>query len=45
MIAIKGSSTIPSKVSWAGNGFIGIEFEYPPERVKAIFGSLGERLD
>ncbi|MCC3861377.1 PilZ domain-containing protein [Emcibacteraceae bacterium Y4] len=44
MIAIKGTSNIPSKVSWANNGFIGLEFDYPPDRVKTIFGTLGDRL-
>ncbi len=41
---IKGNPKIPSKVSWAENGFIGLEFKYPPDRVKTIFGSLGDRL-
>jgi len=44
IIEIKGSYKIPSKVSWAENGFIGLEFTYSPDRVKAIFGSLGDRL-
>ena len=45
IIEIKGNYKIPSKVSWAENGFIGLEFTYPPERVKTIFGSLGDRLN
>ena len=44
IIEIKGNYKIPSKVSWAENGFIGLEFKYPPDRVKTIFGSLGDRL-
>ena len=43
-IEIKGNPKIPSTVSWAENGFIGLEFKYPPDRVKTIFGSLGDRL-
>lgn len=45
IISIKDNYKIPSKVSWAENGFIGLEFTYPPDRVKMIFGSLGDRLD
>ena len=44
-IAIKNNRYLPSKVSWANNGFIGLEFTYPPEKVKDIFGTLGERLE
>lgn len=44
IISIKDNYKIPSKVSWAENGFIGLEFTYPPDKVKAIFGSLGDRL-
>ena len=44
-IAIKNNRHMPSKVSWANNGFIGLEFTYPPEKVKDIFGTLGERLE
>ena len=44
IVTIKGTHQIPSKVSWSENGFIGLEFKYPPERVKTIFGSLGDRL-
>jgi hypothetical protein len=45
IIEIKGSYKIPSKVSWAENGFIGLEFTYSPDLVKTIFGSLGDRLE
>ncbi len=45
VISIKDNNKLPSKVSWVRNGFIGLEFVYPPEKVKSIFGSLGERLD
>lgn len=44
-IAFKGQKQITSKVSWIKNGFIGLEFIYPPEKVKSIFGSLGDRLE
>lgn len=45
IITFKDLRQIPSKVTWAKNGFMGLEFTYPPEKVKHIFGSLGERLD
>lgn len=45
LISFKDSKEIPSKVSWIKNGFIGLEFKYTPDRVKNIFGSLGDRLD
>lgn len=45
LITFKDLSDIPSKVSWINNGFMGLEFSYTPERVKEIFGSLGDRLD
>lgn len=44
-ITIKNNRQVPSKVSWINNGFIGLEFVYPPEKIKKIFGSLGDRLD
>ncbi len=44
-ITLKDLKQIPSRVSWAKNGFMGLEFSYPPEKVKQIFGNLGERLD
>lgn len=44
-ITLKDFQQIPSRVCWAKNGFMGLEFSYPPERVKKIFGTLGERLD
>lgn len=43
-ITLKNFKQIPSTVSWAKNGFMGLEFSYPPEKVKKIFGSLGDRL-
>ncbi|MBL4603583.1 MAG: PilZ domain-containing protein [Emcibacteraceae bacterium] len=45
VIAFKGQQKIRSKVSWINNGFIGLEFTYPPGKVKSIFGTLGDRLD
>lgn len=45
VISFRDNKNIPSKVSWIKNGFIGLEFKYSPDRVKNIFGSLGERLD
>ena len=45
IITFKDLRQIPSKVTWAKNGFMGLEFSYPPEKVKQIFGSLGDRLD
>lgn len=44
-VKIKNNQQVPSKVCWAENGFIGLEFIYPPDKVKQIFGSLGDRLD
>ncbi len=44
-IKLKDLSQIPSKVSWAKNGFMGLEFTYPPEKVRKIFGTLGDRLE
>ncbi len=45
VITFKDLRQIPSKVTWAKNGFMGLEFSYSPEKVKQIFGSLGDRLD
>ncbi|MBT5073174.1 MAG: PilZ domain-containing protein [Kordiimonadaceae bacterium] len=45
VISFRDSKHIPSKVSWVKNGFMGLEFKYSPDRVKSIFGSLGERLE
>ncbi len=45
LITLKDQKQIPSRVTWAKNGFMGLEFSYPPEKVKKIFGSLGDRLD
>lgn len=45
LISFKDSKGIPSTVSWVKNGFLGLEFKYSPDRVKNIFGSLGERLE
>ncbi len=44
-ISIKNDKEIPSKVCWFKDGFIGLKFEYTPERVRKIFGTLGEKLD
>ena len=44
-ISLKDLALIPSKVSWAKNGFMGLEFSYSPEKVRKIFGSLGDRLE
>ncbi len=44
-IVIKNYRQIPSKVCWAKNGFMGLVFSYPPEQVKKIFGTIGDRLD
>lgn len=45
LITFKDLTNIPSKVSWVNNGFMGLEFSYAPDRVKEIFGTLGDRLD
>lgn len=45
LISFKDHHQIPSKVSWVKNGFMGLEFSYTPEKVKDIFGTLGERLE
>ncbi len=44
-IKLKDLTQIPSRVSWAKNGFMGLEFSYPPEKVRKIFGTLGDRLE
>ncbi|MBT5186126.1 MAG: PilZ domain-containing protein [Kordiimonadaceae bacterium] len=44
-LTIKNNKVLPSKVSWSKDGFLGIEFNYPPETVKNIFGTLGDRLE
>lgn len=44
-LTIQNKKVLPSKVSWVRNGFLGLEFIYPPETVKNIFGTLGDRLE
>lgn len=45
VISFRDNKNIPSKVSWVRNGFLGLEFKYSPDKVKSIFGTLGDRLE
>jgi len=43
-VSIKNSEKLSSRLAWVAGGFVGVEFNSEPEKVRKIFGDLGEKL-
>jgi len=43
-LMIKDSPHLPSHVVWSRDGFIGLEFSLPTNKVSEILGNLGSKL-